>query len=925
MKSAARWSVGMTLCMNLLVFSLEIGGCMTTLSAADQATALRVGHVEGISHFTLSNGPQLLLVPDDSKPTVTVNMTVFVGSRHEGYGEAGMAHLLEHMVFKGTPTHPKIPQALQARGAKFNGTTWVDRTNYYETLPANSDNLEFALKLEADRLVNSLIKAEDLASEMTVVRNEFERGENSPGRVLAQRMMAAAFEWHNYGKSTIGNRSDIERVPVENLREFYQRYYQPDNILIVIAGKFDESEAVDLALKHFGAIPKPTRVLNQTYTEEPPQDGERVVTLRRVGDVAVTGLAYHIPAGPHPDFAPLEVLEMLLTSSPSGRLYKALVETRKAASVSGGAYGWHDPGLMRIMAEVNKEIPPDAVLDVLVETVEGVAASEITEKEVDRARVQLLKHRELAAADTSGIAIELSEWAAQGDWRLYFLHRDRLEQVTVDQVREVAKKYLVRNNRTVGVFLPTSDAERVSIPPTPSLTELLDGYKGREELALGEAFDVSPENIEKRTKRLTLATGINAALLPKKTRGEMVRIRLSLRYGTPETLAPYATAAEFLPALMARGTERLNRTELQDELDRLRAELRTLGVPGMATFILQTKKDNLPELLGLLRQILRQPALDPVELDLLKQQQRASLQQSLTDPQSLAIRSLVRRMTDYASNDVRYVPTIAEELQRVDALTNQDVSNLYREFLNGTNGQLSVVGDFDPGTIQPLLEELFVAWTSSIPYQRIERSVPGQWVPNHERIQIPDKANAVYTAGLVFPLRDDHPDYAPLSLGNFILGAGALSSRLGDRIRQKEGLSYGVISSISADPLDQRTTFSVTAICNPAKAERVNIAAKEEIARLLADGPTPEELERARNGYLERQQVTRTSDDDLAQILNVTLFAGRTMDHYAKLEAQIRELTPQQVTEALRKYLDVAKLTSIEAGDFTEKPAETKK
>lgn len=901
----------------ILALAFQIGGMMSTLSAADQASAVRVGQVEGITHFSLSNGPQLLLVPDDSKPTVTLNMTVFVGSRHEGYGEAGMAHLLEHMVFKGTPNHPKIPEALQARGAKFNGTTWVDRTNYFETLPATKENLDFALGLEADRLVNSLIRAEDLASEMTVVRNEFERGENSPARILAQRMMAAAYEWHNYGKSTIGNRSDIERVPVESLREFYRRYYQPDNILLVIAGKFDEADALNLVLKHFGTLPKPTRVLSNTYTEEPPQDGERMVTLRRVGEVAATGLAYHIPAGPHPDFAPLEVLEMMLTSSPSGRLYKALVETRKAASVSGGAYGWHDPGLMRIMAEVNKEIPPEAVLDVLVDTVEGVTDSEITPKEVDRARSQLLKHRELAAADTSGIAIELSEWAAQGDWRLYFLHRDRLEEVTVDRVREVAKKYLVRNNRTVGVFLPTTGAERVSVPPTPALTELLDGYKGRESQAAGEAFDVSPENIEKRTRRLTLKSGLKVALLPKKTRGEMVRIRLSLRYGTPESLAPYATAAEFLPALMARGTQKLNRTELQDELDRLRTELRTLGVPGMATFMLQTKKSQLPELLALLRQVLREPALDPAEFDLLKQRQRATLQQSLTDPQSVALRELVRRMTDYASNDVRYVPTIAEELQRVESLTSQDVSTLYKDFLNGSNGQLSLVGDFDPDAVLPLLEDVFVAWRSSIPYQRIERSVPGQWVPTHERIQIPDKANAVYAAGLVFALRDDSPDYAPLALGNFILGAGALSSRLGDRIRQKEGLSYGVSSSVSADPLDQRTTFSVTAICNPAKASRVDTAAKEEIQRLLAEGPTPEELDRARNGFLERQQITRTNDDDLAQILNVTILTGRTMEHYAKLEEQIRALTPEQVTAALRKYIDVSKLTTVDSGDFS--------
>src|SRR3989441_3471931 len=187
-----------------------------------------------------------------------------------------MAHLLEHMVFKGTPKHPNVPKALQDHGAQFNGSTSVDRVNYFETLAASDENLEFAIALEADRLMNSFIKKSDLNSEMTVVRNEFERGENSPQRVLSQRIEAAAFEWHNYGKSTIGNRSDIERVPIENLQAFYKKFYQPDNAVLIIAGRFDPEKAVALVSQTFGAIPRPARKLDNTYTEEPPQDGERV-------------------------------------------------------------------------------------------------------------------------------------------------------------------------------------------------------------------------------------------------------------------------------------------------------------------------------------------------------------------------------------------------------------------------------------------------------------------------------------------------------------------------------------------------------------------------------------------------------------------------------------------------------------------------
>src|SRR5205814_2098379 len=308
-------------------------GLVEAASGAEGPAPRKVATVEGITEYEFANGLRLLLFPDASQSKVTVNMTVLVGSRQEGYGETGMAHLLEHMVFKGTPRHPKVPKALQEHGAQFNGSTSSDRVNYFETLAATDENLEFALDLEADRLVNSYIKQEELESEMTVVRNEFERGENSPGAVLSERIAAAAYDWHNYGKPTIGNRTDIERVPIENLRAFYKKYYQPDNIVLIVAGKFEEQKALALVEKYFGAIPRPERKLPITYTEEPPQDGERLVTLRRVGDVSAVRVAWHIPAAAHKDTAALEVLAGILRTEPSGRLYKELVETKKASSV----------------------------------------------------------------------------------------------------------------------------------------------------------------------------------------------------------------------------------------------------------------------------------------------------------------------------------------------------------------------------------------------------------------------------------------------------------------------------------------------------------------------------------------------------------------------------------------------------------------
>ncbi len=687
----------------LLSLVLLIGFSATGLQAAEPKM---ITAIEGISEYRLENDVQVLLFPDPSKPTVTVNMTVFVGSRHEGYGEAGMAHLLEHMLFKGTPDHEKIPKLLQDRGARFNGTTWLDRTNYYETLPAKGDNLEFAIRLEADRLMNSYVKGEDLESEMTVVRNEFERGENQPSRVLFQRMMSAAFQWHNYGQSTIGNRADIERVPVDRLRVFYKKYYQPDNVLVVVAGQFDPDEALKLIQKHYGSIPKPDRVLENTYTEEPPQDGEKTVLLRRVGEVAVVGAVYHIPSGPHPDFAAIDTLESILTARPAGRLYKALVETQKAASVSGAAFALHDPGVMRLMAEVTEGNAPETVLETMMDTIDQLAAKGVTEEEVDRSKNLLFKYREQASSDSSRLAVQLSEWAAQGDWRLYFLYRDRLEKVGVEDVNRVAKAYLGRNNRTIGLYKPTESPEQVKIPETPNLAEMIGEYKGREAVAAGEAFDVAPENVEKRTTRSELSTGIEVALLPKKTRGGIVNFRLTLRYGDLESLQGKAKVADFLATMMMRGTKNLSRQQIQDELDKLRTQLRPSGRPGAVSFSFQTKRDDLPAVLGVLRQVLREPVFPEAELEILKQGQLARLEQSTADPQSLAVNHVNRAINPYKAGDPRYIGTFDEDIAAVKAVTASQLVDAYSDLLGATDGQLTIIGDFDPAKIVPLTEEM---------------------------------------------------------------------------------------------------------------------------------------------------------------------------------------------------------------------------
>ncbi|MCZ7563932.1 MAG: insulinase family protein [Burkholderiales bacterium] len=444
--------------------------------------------VAGITEFRLPNGLQVLLAPDASQDTITVNVTYLVGSRHEDYGERGMAHLLEHMLFKGTPRHPNIKGEFMKRGVRYNGTTSFDRTNYFGTFPASEDNLAAMLALEADRMVHSHVSKADLESEMTVVRNEFESGENSPFGLLRDRMIGTAYHWHNYGRSVIGTRSDIENVPIERLQAFYRRYYQPDNATLVIAGRFEPQRALELVVDTFGAIPRPSRRLVRTYTVEPPQDGERQVVLRRVGDVQLVSAMYHAPPGTHPEFAAVELLTLALTQQPSGRLHTALVEPGKATATFGNSRQTREAGSVYFGAALSRQQSLDAARDTLLGVVEGFAAQPITDAEVERARRKIQNDIEDLLSNSRALAITLSEFVAMGDWRLLFWFRDRVAQVTREEVQAAAVKYLRPANRTLGIFVPRDQPDRVVVPAAPDVPAMLKELADAGDVAAGEAF-----------------------------------------------------------------------------------------------------------------------------------------------------------------------------------------------------------------------------------------------------------------------------------------------------------------------------------------------------------------------------------------------------------------------------------------------------
>ena len=901
-------------CLLLCVGLLLHAPAQSQSGPASTAASKLYTQVEGVSEYRLPNGLRVLLAPDDSKPTTTINITYLVGSRHENYGETGMAHLLEHLVFKGTPSRGNIMQELGKLGMRFNGTTSYDRTNYFETFAANDDNLHWALEMEADRMVNSFIARNDLETEFSVVRNEMEMGENNPRRTLWKYMAATAYDWHNYGKSTIGARSDVENVRIENLQAFYRQYYQPDNAVLIITGKVDVAKTLALVERYFGTIPKPTRSLTMTYTRDPVQQGAREVSVKRVGDTQLAAMLYHTAAASHPDAVAMEALSEILADTPNGRLHKELVEKNKAVSIAPWNFSLTEPGYIVFMAELSKEQSIADLRTALQTGLENIKAQPVTEQELQRAKTSLMLGFDDTMNDPQRLAMQLSESVAHGDWRLFFWERDRIESLTVQQVQAAAENYFKESNRTFGQFIPTAAPERSVIPEPLDVAGLLANYQGRKAVDAGENFDASPANIGKRTLRRTLPGGLQMALLSKTTRGQTVSGQLQLDFGDAQSLQGKATVSGLTARMLMRGAGTLSRAALSSRLDELKAKISVDGGGSSLNVSFETVRQHLPQVLDIVRDIVRAPMLLPAEFELLRKERITQIESQRSDPQAMASQALRKALDNYPTGDVRKVLSFDEILANLRAASVQDVQRFYQDFYGASHAKLTMVGDFDTAAVQAQSQALWGDWRSTKPYTRLDKNAYSA-SPARLMLATPDKPNAMYLAALPLSLRDDAPDYIALAIGNRVLGGGS-NNRLEERLRQKEGISYSAGSQLSASSFEPVADLILVAIHAPQNLARLQTAIREETDRLVRDGVTAQELDDAKKALLESSKISLAQDGALSGTLLGQLSTGRTMDYTAQRLAKIEATSLEEVNAAIRKYMDWSRLVHVHAGDF---------
>ena len=892
---------------------------VAALSLAFNAHALKpVTSVEGITEYRLPNGLQILLAPDDSKPTTTVNVTYRVGSRNENYGETGMAHLLEHLMFKGSPKHPDPKADFTKRGFSWNGSTWFDRTNYFAAFAASDDNLKAYLDWQADAMVNSYISRKDLDSEMTVVRNEMEMGENDPFNMSTQRALAAMYMWHNYGKDTIGARADVENVNIPHLQAFYRTYYQPDNATLIVSGKFDPAKAMAWIEADFGKLPKPKREIQKTYTIDPVQDGENLVTIRRVGGNPMSLAAYHVPAGPTVDYAAVDLLNLILTEQPTGRLYQRLViDTKLASGVTPFSLALAEPGFAMFSADLAPGASQEALNKELASVVEGFGAQPLTQEELNRAKTRWLNRWEKGFTSPENVGIVLSEYVSQGDWRLFFLMRDRVKAMKLEDVQRVATQYFMPSNRTLAQYIPTEKPQRAPKPELINLASEMASFKPAAAAAAVASFDATPANIDKQTQTVQLAGGLKLAMLPKPTRGGAVHGVLNLRLGSADTLKNMnANATANLTAQMLKmGTQSLTREQLRDALDAAKVELTVSSFEAdRLSLSWSTTREHANEALALIGQMLRTPRLEAASLEEVRSQGLAQLQQQRDDPQEMALVLVASALNQYPNGDVRHAPDFAEQEAGLKAVTLDGVKAFQQRFYGSTFGQLALTGDFDASAARAAAEKALGNWAAPVKPERVTNHAPDK-AGQRQLVAAPDKQNAMMFAQLPLAINDDTPDRAALMVADQVFGNGG-ASRLWTRIREKDGLSYGVGSQVQFSAEDPNSAWIMYAIFAPQNRAKVESDLREEVARALKDGFTAKEVADARQALLSERRLQLAQDAGLASALATNLTWGRTMARAQKLNDEIAAVTPEAAAAALRKHYKLDGFQLIFVGDF---------
>lgn len=902
--------------------------CLTAPSARADITT-------GVTETRLPNGLRILTKEVRVAPVVSVNVFYDVGSRNEHTGITGVSHLLEHMMFKGSRHFPKgrFEQLIHERGGINNAATTTDYTYYWELL--QSDYLELALQLEADRMRGALFEAADLTSEMPVVRSELEGRENSPDSLLWQLVDSTAFQAHPYQWPIIGWRSDVEHISRDQIYAYYQKHYAPNNATVVLVGDFDTESAIALVKKYFGPL-KPGAPERPVYTQEPPQRGERIANLKTSGSAERVFMGWKIPAQKDPDNHALDVLEQVLSGGRSSRLYQALVESGIATDAFAYSASKTDPSLFYMGATAQTGKGNAEVEKALLEQVKRIQEAPPTEEEMQRARRQIEAAFVFSNDDVSSQAQLLGRYQMIVGWRSLGQYLKSINQVSATDVQRVARKYLVKQTRTVGLFTPegppvpeaqgagaagTEAHYRTNNQPSIALRSGSGaGKTARPAAAPPKKQTARPRQRIIKPTRYTLDNGLVLIVLNNPA-NPSVSISGSLNAGAWLEGPDERNVSDVTADMSTRGTTTRSSLQFAQAVEDLGASLSISSGIESTRISGRCLSRDFGQWTTLLADALQNPAFPQPDLDRLKAQNVSLLQQEEESPEALAQRDFMNRL--YPENHPYHPGVIQEDIQAYQAITQNKLKSFHDRFYGPKGMILVVVGDVTAEQARAAVQKALGGWREQSGYRpvAIPDVLPGAGSFNY--IRVPDKSqtNAVY--GWPGGLKRSSRDYYAAVVMNEILGGGSvLTSRLGKSIRGKMGLVYDVSTGFQATLGEGPWEAALGA--NPTNAEKAVRELIRGVKLMKSEGPTQEEVKVAKQYIVGALSLRLATNAGIASFLQSAEFYGLGLDYLNNFRNLYGSVTAAEVTEAARKYLRPDAATLVVAGPSEAFPDVTK-
>ncbi len=912
---------------------LALLGFVFALQASSQTL---VRQMEGVIEYRLANGLQVLLAPNDLQPRVYANLVIKAGSAVEGPGEGGMAHLLEHMLFKGTPTTKDPMREFSERSFSSNGTTDIDRTNYFAGMNASTESLHWFIGWLADAMSHSFIAKADLDKEMPVVRNEFERGAGSVGRGMADARMALTFPNHGYGRPVIGNRSDIENVSIEKLQAFYKTWYRPENAVLVVAGRFDTQETLTHIQKVFGSLVNPSTPLPKLYSREPIQDGLRSTVIRRIGGEPQLLISWRGVANSHPDDAVLDVIANALAGSESTPFSKAIDEQKLGTQPGASHRAYAQYGLFSVGLQMSGSSKASTTMALLQTHIERMAKDGVTQEELARVQIIDARSKQEMKNSAEGYGSTLASSAASGDWRLQFWHRDNMAKVTIADTKRVASNYLVPANQVVVEYQPEAAPKRAP----DSAPQMLGDYMakaielpakpyGAVPTPVLVRFQATAEELDRRTIKSTLPVGTKIALLARPAVGDVIQGTLRLHYGNLDVYqkwndahaAPAGFAASF-STMMTKGTAGRSQKQIEDGLNELQSSYGVSSSVGGLTVNFKTTRSNWQAFADILTEVLREPAFMQVNFDVTlfdkwKSENIAAINATRDQPGSLAESRMGRTIWQYAPSDPRYIRTPDESIAAWKVLRLEDLRDFWRQFVGASVSEFAAAGALDVDVVQTSAAKLLGGWhtpASSGVYARIPYGLP-TWTAGTQTIATPDKANASLLARRILPMTAFSKEALAAQMANGIIGTTS-GSRLFTKLRKEEGLTYGTYSGLSMDEDFGFATFGISGTFAPQNRARFEQVLDETKQDIIKNGLWRLELTAAKNVALERTKSNRENDSSVAGTLAYNEHRGKSFAFWQTQSDLAQSLTIEDIDVAAKKLLDAKDFVTIITGDF---------